>query len=239
MKFKLKILRFNPETDRSGTFQRYEVEAEPADRILDTLMKIKRFTDGTLSFRKSCAHGVCGSDAVRIDGKNRLACKTLVKDVVKKDGDEVVVEPLRHMKVERDLIVDQTEFFGKYRSARPFLVNDDPAGGKERIQSQELRQVFDDATNCILCASCYSACPVFESLPEFIGPAAITQAFRFNADSRDKGFEDRLQALDAPDGVWPCANHFECTKACPREIKITKRINQTKKMISDHRSKQS
>jgi succinate dehydrogenase / fumarate reductase iron-sulfur subunit len=198
-------------------------------------MHIKRFQDGTLAFRKSCAHGVCGSDAMRINGKDSLACKTLVEDVAETDGSTVVVEPLRYFPVQRDLIVDQTSFFEKYRSVKPFLINNEPVTGKERIQSQEERMAFDDTTNCILCSACFSACPVPENNPEFLGPAAIVQAFRFLADSRDMGFEERLTVLDEPNGVWPCQNHFECTRACPRWIKITKRINQTKKMIKKYR----
>jgi succinate dehydrogenase / fumarate reductase, iron-sulfur subunit len=235
MKIILKIERFNPETDEKPRFQEYPVEVNPNERLLDALMKVKRFQDGSLAFRKSCAHGVCGSDAMRINGKNALACKTLIREAVEKDGDTVTLEPLRHLPVERDLIVDQTEFFKKYRSVMPFLINDEPVAEKERIQSQEERMRFDDTTNCILCASCYSACPVLEENRDFLGPAAVSQAYRFLADTRDKGFGERLPVLDDPDGVWPCQNHFECTKACPRSILITKRINQTKKMIEKHR----
>jgi len=235
MKIILKIQRFNSEIDEKPEYQSYTVEVEPTDRLLDALMHIKRFQDGTLAFRKSCAHGVCGSDAMRINGKDSLACKTLVQDVAETDGSTVVVEPLRYFPVQRDLIVDQTSFFEKYRSVKPFLINDEPVTGKERIQSQEERMAFDDTTNCILCSACFSACPVPENNPEFLGPAAIVQAFRFLADSRDMGFEERLTVLDEPNGVWPCQNHFECTRACPRWIKITKRINQTKKMINKYR----
>ncbi|MBI5552721.1 MAG: succinate dehydrogenase iron-sulfur subunit [Desulfobacterales bacterium] len=236
MKIILKIQRYNPESDPAPYFQEYSVEANPNERLLDALMQVKRFQDGSLAFRKSCAHGVCGSDAMRINGKDGLACKTLVKDVVKQDGDTVTVEPLRYLPVQRDLIVDQKDFFEKYRAVQPFLINDEPVAEKERPQSQEERMAFDDATNCILCASCYSACPVMAENPAFIGPAAIAQAFRFLADTRDRGFESRLPVLDHPDGVWPCQNHFKCTQACPRSILVTKRINQTKKMIEKHRA---
>lgn len=238
MKIILKILRFNSEIDEKPQYQSYTVEVEPTDRLLDALMHIKRFQDGTLAFRKSCAHGVCGSDAMRINGKDALACKTLVQDVVETEGETVVIEPLRYFPVQRDLIVDQTTFFEKYRSIKPYLINDDPVLEKERLQSQEERMVFDDTTNCILCSACFSACPVLEENPDFLGPAAIAQAYRFLADSRDKGFEERLSSLDSPDGVWPCQNHFQCTQACPRWIKITKRINQTKKMIQKHHESQ-
>ena len=235
MKIILDIQRYNPDSDAAPYRQTYEVDAEPNERLLDALMRIKRFQDGSLAFRKSCAHGVCGSDAMRINGKDGLACKTLIKDVAQEDGATVTVDPLRFLPLQRDLIVDQTEFFKKYRSVKPFLINDEPVVAGERLQSQAERLVFDDTTNCILCASCYSACPVMEERPAFLGPAAISQAYRFNADTRDRGFEDRLEALDRPDGVWPCQNHFKCTQACPRSILITKRINQTKRMIEKHR----
>jgi succinate dehydrogenase / fumarate reductase iron-sulfur subunit len=235
MKIILKIKRFNPESDDNPFFQEYTVEANPNDRLLDALMHIKRFQDGTLGFRKSCAHGVCGSDAMRINGKDSLACKTLIKDVAAQDGDTIAIEPLRYFTVQRDLIVDQSEFFKKYRAVKPYLINDEMPEEKERIQSQEERMVFDDATNCILCASCYSACPIPETHSAFLGPAAIAQAYRFLADTRDQGFEERLPALDHPDGVWPCQNHFKCTQSCPRSILITKRINQTKKKIETYR----
>jgi succinate dehydrogenase / fumarate reductase, iron-sulfur subunit len=233
MNIYLEILRFNPEQDKEPVFQTFPVRAEPTDRILDLLMHVKRFEDGTLGFRKSCAHGVCGSDAMRINGKDRLACKTLVKDVAQSEGATVRIEPLRHFPVKRDLIVDQKAFFTKYRAVLPFLINDEPVREKERVQLPEARERFDDATNCILCCSCYSACPVLDDNKRFLGPAALAQAFRFLEDSRDRGFEDRRAALDSPDGVWSCQNHFECTRACPRGIKITKHINHTKRKLQD------
>jgi len=239
MKITLKIQRYNPSADDSPYYQSYTVEVNPNERLLDALMHVKRFQDGSLGFRKSCAHGVCGSDAMRINGKDGLACKTLIKEVAEKDGDLVTVEPLRYMEVQRDLIVDQSEFFEKYRKVKPFLINDQPVEEKERIQSQEERMQFDDTTNCILCASCYSACPILEERPDFIGPAAIAQAYRFNADSRDRGSAERLAILDRADGAVLCQNHFRCTQSCPRSILITKRINETKRMIKTKKDQQS
>jgi succinate dehydrogenase / fumarate reductase iron-sulfur subunit len=237
MKIILNIQRYNPDSDAEPYFQAYTVEVDPNERLLDALMQVKRFQDGSLGFRKSCAHGVCGSDAMRINGKDGLACKTLVKEVVQSEGDTITVQPLRYLPVQRDLIVDQAAFFEKYRSVKPFMINDEPVAAGERLQSQAERMQFDDTTNCILCASCYSACPVPGDNPAFLGPAAIAQAFRFNADTRDRGFEQRLPVLDHPNGVWPCQNHFKCTQACPRSILITKRINQTKRMIEKHNSR--
>lgn len=229
----VKIQRYNPETDDAPYFQEYTVDMEPNERLLDALMTIKRFQDGSLGFRKSCAHGVCGSDAMRINGKDGLACKTLVQDLAANDGDTVTVEPLRYMPIQRDLIVDQSEFFKKYRSIKPYVMNDEEVMEGERLQSQEERMVFDDTTNCILCASCYSACPILEKNDAFVGPAAISQAFRFLTDSRDTGFKERFAILNAPNGVWPCENHFQCTRSCPRSILITKRINSIKTMLNN------
>ncbi len=239
MKIILKIRRFNPDTDKAPYDQEYPVEAGPNERLLDALMRVKRFQDGSLGFRKSCAHGVCGSDAMRINGKDALACKTLIKEVAAKDGDIIALAPLRYLPVQRDLIVDQKAFFEKYRAVKPFLINDEPVAERERLQSQEERLKFDDTTNCILCASCYSACPVLDHNGQFLGPAAIAQAFRFNADTRDRGFDQRLPVLDHADGVWPCQNHFKCTQSCPRGILITKRINQTKRMIETHKKNEA
>jgi len=236
MKITVKVRRFDPSKDKKPFFQEYSVEADPMDRVLDLLMTIKRAQDGTLSFRKSCAHGVCGSDAMRINGKERLACKTLVKDVADGEGDTIVVEPLKNLAVEKDLMVKQTPFFEKYRSVKPFLISSKEIEEKEHVQSPEERAKFDDATKCILCGACYSACPVItEKNSDFIGPAAIVQAARFLDDNRDSGFEERLLSLDNENGVWPCENHFQCTVVCPRGIKVTKLINLTKQKIKKYR----
>ncbi|MBT3272061.1 MAG: succinate dehydrogenase iron-sulfur subunit [Spirochaetales bacterium] len=235
MKVVLEVKRFNPESDNDPHFQRYDIDVEPTDRVLDALMNIKRGVDRTLGFRKSCAHGVCGSDAMRINGKERLACKTLIQDVADTDGEVITLEPLRNLDIERDLMVGQAPFFEKFESVKPFLIPKPLEGEKEYFQSQEDREEIDDATKCILCQSCISACPVMDENPEFIGPAAIIQAARFVFDTRDSGFEDRLDVLDHKNGVWSCDNHFECTKVCPRGIKITKLINLTKGKIKTYR----
>ena len=210
----------------------YEVEVQPTDRVLDALIQIKSTMDGTLTFRKSCAHGVCGSDGMIINGEERLACKTLVRDVAEGDGACVTVAPLRHLPVLRDLIVEQDDFFERWRAVKPYLISKEPVREKERIQSPKERAAFDDPTKCILCASCYSACPILDGEnTRFLGPAAIAQAARFAFDSRDEGFEERRAVLDHPDGVWACDNHFQCTRVCPRGIKVTRNINLTKRKI--------
>jgi succinate dehydrogenase / fumarate reductase iron-sulfur subunit len=225
MKIILEIKRFDPEKDKKSYFQKYEVDVDRKERLLDALMEIKRVQDHTLGFRKSCAHGVCGSDAMVVNGKERLACKTLIKELTEREGETVRIEPLRNLPIQRDLMVDQTAFFKNYRQIKPFLINPEKVQERERIQSPEERKRIDDATKCILCAACFSACPVKQKVnPKFLGPAAIVQASRFIEDSRDRGFEERLPELDRPNGIWSCENRFECTRVCPRSIKVTKLI---------------
>jgi succinate dehydrogenase / fumarate reductase, iron-sulfur subunit len=235
MKIVLRIQRFLPGTDPAPYERDYAVDVEPTDRILDALLKVKSEQDGSLSFRASCAHGVCGSDAMLIQGRDRLACKTLVRDVTQGPNDIVNLAPLKHMSVQRDLMVEQGNFFESYRAVKPFLINDAPLPQKERLQSPKERAAFDDATACILCGSCYSACPVFEQVPQYIGPAALVQAARFLFDSRDTGLSARFAVLDDPRGAWACENHFDCTRVCPREIKVTKNINATKSVLNKHK----
>jgi succinate dehydrogenase / fumarate reductase, iron-sulfur subunit len=237
----LDIRRFDPGSGQPSRVQRFETTGEPTDRLIDVLLRIKGEQDASLSFRYSCAHGVCGSDAMRINGRERLACRTLVRDLAGEDGQAVTVsiEPLRHLPVLRDLVVDQSPFFQNSLKVTPFLLpaEDLRAEGRETLQTQRQQAQFEDATKCINCAACFSACPVLEKNPRFLGPAAIVQAARFVEDSRDWGLAPRLDALDSPDGVWACENHFECTRVCPREIKVTKLINLMKRRVTAEREK--
>jgi succinate dehydrogenase / fumarate reductase, iron-sulfur subunit len=239
MNIVLRIQRFNPETDAAPYYREYAVDARGADRVLDAILYVQQHLDGTLAVRKSCGHGVCGSDAMRINGVERLACKTLVREVASGEGAVITLEPLRSMPLQRDLMVDQGEFFKKYRSVKPFLIPAaGPPQGREMVQTPLERARFDDPTKCILCAACYSACPVLaERNPRFIGPAAAVQAARFIFDSRDKGAGERIGVLDAPDGVRACENRFNCTKVCPRGIKVTKSINETKRALTVHKER--
>jgi succinate dehydrogenase / fumarate reductase iron-sulfur subunit len=232
MKVHLKIKRFNPEKDQEAWWGEYDIEAEPVDRVLDLLHHVKDYIDGTLAFRRSCGHGVCGSDAVRINGFNLLACKALVRDL----GTDITVEPLLSLPVIKDLIVDMEPFFEKYRSVMPFLVNTDAPPPRERLQSPEDRQRFDDTTKCILCAACTTACPPYWSNQEYTGPAAIVQAHRFIFDSRDQATQERLEILNERNGVWRCRTVFNCTAACPREIDVTRAIGEVKKAILFNRA---
>ncbi|MCH7480787.1 MAG: succinate dehydrogenase iron-sulfur subunit [Chloroflexi bacterium] len=225
----LRLFRYNPEGGRvKPSYDTYNVEAEPTDRVLDLLEYVKAYHDGTLSFRRSCGHGVCGSDAMRINGRNMLACKALVKDL----GKEITVEPLLGMRVIKDYIVDMDKFFESYRAVQPFFISDEPpADGKERIQSRAQRERFDDTTKCIMCAACTTSCPSFWSDEEYLGPAAIVNAHRFIFDSRDTGAAERLEVLNERIGVWKCRTAFNCTEACPRDIKVTQAIAEVKNAI--------
>lgn len=228
MEVTLKILRYNPETDKKPHYETYKVEAERNDQVLDLLNRVKWYQDGTLSYRRSCAHGICGSDAMRINGINRLACKVLVRDV----GTKITVEPILGLPIEKDLIVDMEPFFEHYRAVMPYLVNDDPPPQRERLQSPEARARFDDTTKCILCAACTTSCPSFWASGEYVGPAAIVQAHRFIYDDRDQAGLERLEILNDRMGIWRCHDIFNCTDACPREIEVTKALGEVKMAIT-------
>jgi succinate dehydrogenase / fumarate reductase iron-sulfur subunit len=234
MQVTLRIRRFNPEKDRKPWWGDYTLEnVEPSDRVLELLHRVKWEQDGTLSFRRSCAHGVCGSDGMRINGVNRLACKVLAKTLGEGDRVKVQVEPILGLKVIKDLVVDMEPFWEHYRSVMPYFVNDTPVpdDGRERLQSQADRERFDDTTKCILCACCTTGCPSFWANGNYVGPAAIVQAHRFIFDSRDQAAQQRLTILSEPDGVWRCRTIFNCTNACPRDIEVTRAIGEVKLAI--------
>ena len=227
MEVTLKIKRFNPEEDRKPHWESYVAEVDPADRVLDALHYVKWNLDGTLTFRRSCAHGVCGSDAMVINGRNGLACTQLIGNV----GNKITLEPIRGLPIIKDLLVDMEPFFAQYRSVLPYLINDEDSGDRERIQSVEERSRFEDTTKCILCAACTTSCPVFWGNSSYVGPAAIVNAHRFIFDSRDRAGARRLEILNTRSGVWRCRTAFNCTEACPRDIEITKAIQEVKRAI--------
>ena len=224
-----RVRRFNPEVDSDAHWEDYVVDCYPTDRVLDALHSIKADHDGTLTFRRSCGHGICGSDAMRINGLNRLACKTLVKDL--DTSNPVTVEAIKGLPLEKDLVVDMEPFFQAYREIKPFLITKGSEPTKERIQSPEERARFDDTTKCILCAACTTSCPVFWTDGQYFGPAAIVNAHRFIFDSRDQGASARLEILNDKEGVWRCRTTFNCTEACPRGIQITKAIQEVKRAV--------
>ena len=232
MEVQLRILRFDPERDALPHWEQYDVPAEPSDRVLDLLHQVKWYQDGTLTFRRSCAHGVCGSDAMLINGRNRLACEYLVKDA----GRQISVEPVRGSRVIKDLLIDLDGFWEKYRSVMPYLINDElPEDGKERRQSPAEREQFEDTSKCILCGACTTACPSFWANPDYVGPAAIVNAHRFIFDSRDHATEERLEIMADADGVWRCRTIFNCVEACPRGINITRAIMEVTRQIESRR----
>jgi succinate dehydrogenase / fumarate reductase iron-sulfur subunit len=233
MKVDLRILRFDPERDAAAHWEAYTLEADPKmDRVLDLLHRVKYEQDGTLTFRRSCAHGVCGSDAMLINGRNRLACKVRLEQV----GRRISVAPLPGLPVVKDLVVDMEGFFGKLRSVQPFLVAESPPPARERLQSPADRARIDDTTKCILCAACTSSCPSFWARPGYVGPAAIVNAHRFIFDSRDGAAGERLEILADKDGVWRCRTIFNCTDACPRGIKVTQAILEVSQAIQERQT---
>ncbi|MGJ3239935.1 MAG: succinate dehydrogenase iron-sulfur subunit [Anaerolineae bacterium] len=231
MDLTLKVKRQNPEAGKDKPYwEEFAVkDLDPTDQLLHALHRVKWEQDGTMTLRRSCAHGVCGSDAMRINGVNALACKVLVRDV----APFVTVEPILGLPVVKDLVVDMEPFFDHYKSVMPYFVNDDPvpANGRERLQTIEDRELFDDTTKCILCAACTTSCPSYWANGKYVGPAAIVQAHRFIFDSRDHASEERLEALAEPNGVWRCRTIYNCTPACPREIQVTKAIGEVKLAI--------
>ena len=233
----IRVRRFNPEStlNSKAYWQDWQILAYPSDRILDALKQIKDDYDGSLTFRFSCGHGICGSDALRINGKNRLACQTLIKDLP--TNKPITIEPLKGLPVMKDLVVDQEPFFAAYREVLPYLITNDSAtarsmtGERERLQTPAQQERYEDTTKCILCAACTTSCPVFWVDGKYFGPAAIVNAHRFIFDSRDDATEERLNILSGKQGVWRCRTAYNCTEACPRDIQVTKAIGEVKRAI--------
>jgi len=233
MRIELRILRYDPERDAKPHWEAYDIEADPKlERVLDLLHRVKYELDGSLTFRRSCGHGICGSDALLINGRNRLACK----ERIEKLGRRISIAPLPGLPVVKDLVVDMEGFFDSYRSVMPFLVNDRPLPARERLQSAEDRARYDDTTKCILCAACTTSCPSFWANDGYVGPAAIVNAHRFIFDTRDEAAEERLEILAGDDGVWRCRTIFNCTDACPRGIHITQAILEVSSAIVERRT---
>ena len=225
---KFSIYRYDPDKDAAPYMQDYDVALEPTDlKLLDALVRLKA-QDDSFSFRRSCREGVCGSDAMNINGKNGLACLTDMHEVT----EPVVLRPLPGLPVIRDLIVDMTQFFKQYNSITPYVINHDPAPEKERLQSPEDREELDGLYECILCASCSTACPSFWWNPDkFVGPAGLLQAYRFIADTRDQATEERLDNLEDPYRLFRCHSIMNCVDVCPKGLNPTKAIGKIKEMM--------
>jgi succinate dehydrogenase / fumarate reductase iron-sulfur subunit len=226
MEITLRIERYDPEKDLRPRLETFTIDIDPSFRVLDALHQVKDELDPTLAFRRSCGHGICGADALRINNANRLACRELIED----HAPRITVRPLRGFRVIKDLIVDMKPFFDQYEAVEPYLIADNPPL-KERLQSPEEVDRYADTTKCILCAACTTACPIYWTNDEFLGPAAIVNAHRFIFDSRDEGGKPRLQELGEADGVFRCRTVFNCTEACPRNIEVTKAIQEVKRSL--------
>jgi succinate dehydrogenase / fumarate reductase iron-sulfur subunit len=234
MNVKLKIFRFDPQNDKEPHYDAFTVNAKPTDRVLDCLNKVRWEQDGSLAYRMSCAHGICGSDGMTINGVSALACQKLVKDY--DANKEILIEPLSVFQVVKDLVVDMEPFFEREKSVHP------PDGisltgakeGEEHLQTVEQRHEFGDDIKCIMCACCVSACPVNQKEdPGYVGPAAIVRAHRYIFDNRVRDRLERLQIMDKPHGAWSCKSYYKCTQVCPKEIQVTKHILEVKRKILD------
>ncbi|MBI5675012.1 MAG: succinate dehydrogenase iron-sulfur subunit [Nitrospirae bacterium] len=224
--YNFKIKRFNPSEESSPQWQEFSVQMDPMERLLDGLIKIKDNSDGTLTFRRSCAHGICGSCAMKINGKNGLACQTLIKNM----PERITIEPLAAYPVIKDLVVDMTQFFMKSEEVLPYLINAETPPERERLQSKDEQQKILESITCIMCGSCTSSCPTYWSDKEYLGPAALLKAYRFIFDSRDRAFDERLGRIIHAQGLWRCHSIYNCVEACPKEIDITGHITELKRL---------
>lgn len=227
MRYTFKIYRYDPEQDSSPRFQTYEIDCEEGWTVLDALHHIKWYVDGTLSFRRSCRHEICGSCAVVMNGVNGLSCNTQIAELKSKT---ITVGPLNGFPVLKDLIVDMDLFIDRLKAINPYFVSDTPPTDKEYLQSPEDRATIDDAVNCILCASCTGSCPSFWYNKEYLGPAALLKAFRFVFDSRDEGAAERIDLVDDHNGLWRCHTIFNCNECCPKNLNVTGGIQELKKL---------
>lgn len=223
------VYRYDPDSDVQPYMQAFDVELKPDDRmLLDVLIRLKA-QDQTLSFRRSCREGVCGSDAMNINGKNGLACTTNLNALPR----HIVLRPLPGLPVIRDLIVDMTDFFKQYQSIKPYLINDTAPPERERLQSPQERDQLDGLYECILCACCSSACPSYWWNPDkYVGPAGLLQAYRFLVDSRDEATAARLDNLDDPYRLFRCRTIMNCTNVCPKGLNPAKAISEIRNMLA-------
>jgi succinate dehydrogenase / fumarate reductase iron-sulfur subunit len=226
---RFEIYRYDPEKDAQPYMQSVQVTLQPTDRmLLDALLRIKAEVDDSLSLRRSCREGVCGSDAMNINGKNGLACVTNMRDL----KEPIVLRPIPGLPVIRDLIVDMSQFFKQYESVKPYLINEEPAPERERLQSPAEREELNGLYECILCACCSTACPSFWWNPDkFVGPAGLLQAYRFIADSRDQATNERLDNLNDPYRLFRCHTIMNCVDVCPKNLNPTLAIGKIKELL--------
>ena len=225
---RFRIYRYNPETDREPYMQEYDLPEIGADMVVrEALIKIKG-VDETLSFRHSCGEGVCGSDAMNINGRSALACLTKLADL----AEPIEIRPVAGLPVIRDLVVDMTGFYRQYRAVRPYLINRDPEPETEHLQSIEDREKLDGLYECIMCGCCSTMCPSFWWNPDkYLGPQALLQAWRFLADSRDQATDERLDDLEGPYKLYRCHTIMNCVEVCPKGLNPTKAIGHIKQLM--------
>ncbi|MAZ66538.1 MAG: succinate dehydrogenase iron-sulfur subunit [Kangiellaceae bacterium] len=226
---KFQVYRYNPDTDKAPYMKDYELDIPAGSdmMVLDALMLLKE-KDPTLAFRRSCREGVCGSDGLNMNGRNGLACVTPLSELKA----PIVIRPLPGLPVIRDLVVDMAQFYKQYEKIKPYLLNDEPAPARERLQSPEERAELDGLYECILCACCSTSCPSFWWNPEkFVGPAGLLQAYRFLADSRDTATAERLADLDDAYSVFRCRGIMNCVDVCPKGLNPTHAIGKVRSLL--------
>ena len=227
----VRVLRFNPERDAAPHYERYDVEIIESTTVLDVVTAIKDFQDGTLTFRRSCRQGICGSCGVRVNDKERLACNTRVVEIIK-EGQEMTIEPMANYNVIKDLVVDMSGFWRKYKAIQPFVIHDPakPQPEKEYAVPHERVRHLQQFAGCIQCGLCYSSCPILGTDDDYLGPAALAKAYRFVKDPRDDATAERLRIVGDEDGIWRCHTIFNCTEVCPKGVEPTYAIQQMKRM---------
>ena len=226
----IEIFRYDPDKDAAPRMQTYQIELLDSDRmLLDVLVRLKKM-DETISFRRSCREGICGSDGMNINGKNGLSCPINMNTLPQK----ITLRPLPGLPVVRDLVVDMNQFYEQYEKVHPYLINDQPAPPTERLQSPEDREKLNGLYECILCACCSTSCPSFWWNPDkFLGPSALLNGYRFVADSRDTSTQERLARLDDPFSLFRCRGIMNCVSVCPKGLNPTKAIGHLRNMLLD------
>jgi len=231
---RLKVFRFDPEGDAEPYFDTFEVEGREGMTVLEALFEVLEKQDNSLSFRYTCRGAVCGSCAMYINGSYRLACETQVAAL---GPGEITVSPLPHLPLLKDLVVDMAPFFEKFEMIMPYLKAEAPPPARERLQSAGDRKAIDEVINCIMCGSCYSACPMTWANRDYLGPSALNKAYRFVADSRDGAKAERLMLVSGEDGIFRCHTIFNCVEACPKKVNQTSSIQQLKRNTVTQRLK--
>jgi succinate dehydrogenase / fumarate reductase iron-sulfur subunit len=220
----IKVLRYQPDTDGKPRWQKFELSVEDDSTVLDVLNRIHWEMDGTLAYRRSCRSSICGSCAMKVNGRNVLACETPVS----RFGRRLKIEPLPGFPIIKDLVVDMEDFFEKLQRIKSYLILKKPVPDKEFVQTPAQLEEIGESTLCILCAACTSACPSLWPNPDYLGPAALLKAYRFVFDSRDDGADERLDIVNDRNGIWRCHTIFNCMEACPKKIKITEYLSRLK-----------